>query len=139
MITPKIVEKASVIFKKQTKGNSKYHWESSKTEESPNKSRTPARSHQTPTRQTRSVQKIKTVKDTFQTYSVKYLGIAKGQIGILSKRLPMPQRSSVGKYLNAHPPADNEAPRPEEYNEQVIHTYSRPKALIPVKKKQDEQ
>lgn len=108
-------------------------------------------------------------------YSVKYLGITKGQIGILSKRSPIPQLSPLetckdvpltlinsyasekrtnsrlaNKLINnsnadplitdfsndksedAH--EEENFPDPENYNEFVVHTYARPKALISVRK-----
>lgn len=105
-------------------------------------------------------------------YSIKYLGVTKGQIGILSKRAPIPfmspletckdvpmtlinssvgEKKSASRILNkiltqpmqpvfrADPPEepiekepDEDFPNPEAYDEFVIHTYARPKALVTV-------
>ena len=107
-------------------------------------------------------------------YSVKYLGITKGQIGILSKRSPIPHLSplefckdvpltlinsyanekrnssrpgnKLGHVSNAEPLVtefsndksevyeEENFPDPENYNEFVVHTYARPKALVSVRK-----
>jgi hypothetical protein len=110
------------------------------------------------------------------SYTIKYLGITKGQIGILSKRTPIPclshletckdvplslinssinnQRTSsrllsrlvtlpeksilikpeVPETFIEKPEEEEDFPNPEAYNEFVIHTYARPRALIAVKK-----
>ena len=112
-------------------------------------------------------------------YSIKYLGVTKGQIGILSKRSPIPYLSPLetckdvplvlinsstanrgisNRLLNKlvsgtghlelkpdiqetfiekeayEQETDNDFPNPEEYDEFVIHTYARPKALVSVRK-----
>ncbi|OMJ67786.1 hypothetical protein SteCoe_34963 [Stentor coeruleus] len=107
-------------------------------------------------------------------YSIKYLGVTKGQIGILSKRAPIPfmspletckdvpmtlinssvgEKKSTSRILNKiltqpmqpvfrpDPPEepiekelDEDFPNPEAYDEFVIHTYARPKALVTVHK-----
>jgi hypothetical protein len=108
-------------------------------------------------------------------YSIKYLGITKGQIGILSKRTPIPYLSPleackdvpltlinsslsdrkissrmINRLINVPNPAplnldfsvdkpekkteEENFPDPEIYNEKIIHTYARPKALVSVKK-----
>ena len=135
MVTPKIIEKACKIVKRDADGISSYHWESGKIQEFVNKPRVSLQPKRAPTNKSKSSAKLSSVKDTWQTYSVKYLGIARGQIGILSKRLPIPRRSQVGKFLVPQMPFEDEGPRPEDYDEQVVHTYSRPNGLIPVKKR----
>lgn len=107
-------------------------------------------------------------------YSIKYLGVTKGQIGILSKRAPIPYMSPLdtckdvpltlinhtGRYTKASnrilnkilsepiqtvfkpdPPeiliekvSEEKFPSPEAYDEYVIHTYARPKALVTIHK-----
>ena len=108
-------------------------------------------------------------------YSIKYLGITKGQIGILSKRTPIPYLSPleackdvpltlinsslsdrkvssrmINRLINVPNPApvnlefsvdkpekkteEENFPDPEIYNEKIIHTYARPKALVSVKR-----
>ena len=108
-------------------------------------------------------------------YSIKYLGITKGQIGILSKLTPIPYLSPleackdvplalinsslsdrkissrmINRLINVPSPApihlefsvekpeekleEENCPDPEIYNEKIIHTYARPKALACLKK-----
>lgn len=122
-------------------------------------------------------------KDDYQNgplYSVKYLGITKGQIGILSKRTPIPQLSPletckdvpltlinssishkksdnrlINKLINNNKtdalitdfsvekiedvPEEENFPDPEVYNEYVVHTYARPKALVSIRKAYNEE
>jgi hypothetical protein len=91
-------------------------------------------------------------------YSIKYLGITNGKIGILSKRSPIPHMSPLETckdvplvYINSSisnsrsskhlissvevpnkirgNDGDRYFPNPEQFNEFVVHTYARPRGL----------
>jgi hypothetical protein len=119
------------------------------------------------------------VRQPVPYYSIKYLGVTRGQMGILSKRAPIPYLSPleackdvpltlinasvadrrpasriINKLITVPTAAENrvevveepqkteeedEMPNPELYDEYVIHTYARPKALVTVRKSDTER
>lgn len=83
-------------------------------------------------------------------YTVKYVGITNGELGVLSQRKPLLSPKSQFRYLippgpltpqpttadmtNTALPAEFLRPNPSKYNEFIVHQYSRPRPLTASKR-----
>lgn len=85
-----------------------------------------------------------------QYYTVKYLGITNGELGVLSQRKPLVSPKGQFRYvippgpltpqprptdlLSSALPAEFLKPNPGKYNEFIVHQYSRPRPLTASKR-----
>lgn len=74
-------------------------------------------------------------------YSIKYVGITNGEIGVLSHRKPLPSpyrtqcdETESWEAAAQRLPAEFVRPTPEKYDQFMVHKYSRPRGLSTVRK-----